>query len=346
MGVLVIISMLAIIVYLRNDQICKRKEKKESDERIEGTDILADGQEEYEINNVPDRRGQFGGVRNRNNNPENRRFFRNRLRGRGRLNLVEDLGENDGPQEDFLQGNNQGRIFQNENNIFEEQQVIPENENEEDYFDHEGELDNVQDTQMTRGERRKRRKEWKEEKRRRAEEKRKKESEKTNENNDNQFEGMGDESDSDSNLERIIQKSENESEEDYLLRMQLRKKKQEYKAWKNMFTFEETGILHENENSFNDDKNMLSSLIKYIKTKKIVKIDELALKYNISSADMIQRLKTLQMNNEIMGIVDDRGKFISLEENELDAIANFIKKKGRISIADLTNECNRLIRLS
>merc|ERR1712146_849495 len=260
-------------------------------------------------------------------------FFRNRLRGRGRLNLVEDLDENDRPQEDFLQGNNQGGgVFHDENNL---QQDIPE------------EVDNDQDTQMTRGERRaKRRKEWKEEKRRRAEEKRKKESEKTNENNDNQFEGLDDESDSDSNLERIIQKSENESEEDYLLRMQLRKKKQEYKAWKSMFTFEETGILHENENSFNDDKNMLSSLIKYIKTKKIVKIDELALKYNISSADMIQRLKTLQMNNEIMGIVDDRGKFISLEENELDAIANFIKKKGRISIADLTNECNRLIRLS
>merc|ERR1712146_873616 len=78
-----------------------------------------------------------------------------------------------------------------------------------------------------------------------------------------------------------------------------------------------------------------------LKSKKIVKIEELALKYNIPSADMIQRLDTLQMNNEIIGIVDDRGKFISLEENELDAIASFMRKKGRIGIADLTNECNR-----
>ena len=55
---------------------------------------------------------------------------------------------------------------------------------------------------------------------------------------------------------------------------------------------------------------LVSSLTAYVKSKKIVKIDELALKYKLSSMEMIQRLEILQMNNEITGIVDDRGKFV------------------------------------
>ena len=45
------------------------------------------------------------------------------------------------------------------------------------------------------------------------------------------------------------------------------------------------------------------------------------------------------------GVVDDRGKFIFISDLELQAVANFIKQRGRVSIAELVSSSNRLINL-
>lgn len=363
-GVLVISSMITIILYLRNDQIRKRRENQEvADESAVEGELM-----EYEApDNFHAVRGQHHGIRNRNNNRNrnrnnaggNQRRFLNRLRGRGRLNLLEgDEEENDGgPGEELFQGNDLEVDFPPE-----DEENFPENEDDDLIV--EGEINVEEDRNLTRAERRaKRRKEQKEEMRRRVGEQKEKyfqEKSINNEQNNAQSKYLDDDSESDSGLlssEVIVQQGENESNEEYLLRLQARERKKEYKRWKDMFTFEESGTLHEidtGENISNKDGNSfrytrdessLSSLITYIKSKKIVKIEELALKYHLSSIEMIQRLEVLQANNEINGIIDDRGKFISLEESELDAIANFINRKGRVSITELTKECNRLIQL-
>ena len=43
--------------------------------------------------------------------------------------------------------------------------------------------------------------------------------------------------------------------------------------------------------------------------------------------------------------MDDRGKFIYISEEELKAVAKFIKQRGRISIADLAESSNSLIKI-
>ena len=45
-------------------------------------------------------------------------------------------------------------------------------------------------------------------------------------------------------------------------------------------------------------------------------------------------------------MLDDRGKYIYLTNEELEAIVAYLEKKGRLSKSELTKECNRLIRLS
>ena len=47
----------------------------------------------------------------------------------------------------------------------------------------------------------------------------------------------------------------------------------------------------------------------------------------------------------ITGVLDERGKFIYLSPDELQAVADLIKAKGRISIADLATEANAIIKL-
>ena len=42
---------------------------------------------------------------------------------------------------------------------------------------------------------------------------------------------------------------------------------------------------------------------------------------------------------------DDRGKFIYISSEEMAAVADFIQKKGRVSIAELAKRSNELITL-
>jgi len=46
------------------------------------------------------------------------------------------------------------------------------------------------------------------------------------------------------------------------------------------------------------------------------------------------------------GVVDDRGKFIYISPDELEAVAKFVKQRGRVSIAELAESSNKLINLN
>ena len=47
----------------------------------------------------------------------------------------------------------------------------------------------------------------------------------------------------------------------------------------------------------------------------------------------------------LTGVIDDRGKFIYISQEELEAVAKFIRQQGRVSIADLALNSNKLISL-
>jgi hypothetical protein len=42
-------------------------------------------------------------------------------------------------------------------------------------------------------------------------------------------------------------------------------------------------------------------------------------------------------------VIDDRGKFIYITPEELAAVANFIRQRGRVSITELAQASNSLI---
>ena len=61
--------------------------------------------------------------------------------------------------------------------------------------------------------------------------------------------------------------------------------------------------------------------------------------------DAIARLQSLKGSGELTGVIDDRGKFIYISTEEMQAVANFIKQKGRVSISELVSSSNTLINL-
>jgi len=46
----------------------------------------------------------------------------------------------------------------------------------------------------------------------------------------------------------------------------------------------------------------------------------------------------------ILGIIDDRGKYIYVTEKEMNMIENLFMKRGRINKGDLIKECNKIIK--
>ena len=53
-----------------------------------------------------------------------------------------------------------------------------------------------------------------------------------------------------------------------------------------------------------------------------------------------------QEEGTLTGVIDDRGKFIYISRDELEAVAKFIRQRGRVSIAELAESSNKLINIS
>ena len=56
------------------------------------------------------------------------------------------------------------------------------------------------------------------------------------------------------------------------------------------------------------------------------------------TADLVARLRSLEAMGYVTGVVDDRGKFIFISRDELQAVSSYIRRKGRVRISTLAQE--------
>lgn len=56
------------------------------------------------------------------------------------------------------------------------------------------------------------------------------------------------------------------------------------------------------------------------------------------------RVQALESMGRLTGVMDERGKFIYISEEEMKAVADFIARKGRVSIAELAETSRSLIK--
>lgn len=113
---------------------------------------------------------------------------------------------------------------------------------------------------------------------------------------------------------------------------------EEYLKMKEMFSVEEEG--------FQEDQNILMEDIKeYIKVKKVVYLDDVAAHFSQKTAFVVDKILEWQGTGELTGVIDDQGKFIYITEDELDAVAKFIQRRGRVSISELSEHSSTLINV-
>uniref|UniRef100_A0A1Y1LWD1 DDRGK domain-containing protein 1 n=1 Tax=Photinus pyralis TaxID=7054 RepID=A0A1Y1LWD1_PHOPY len=124
------------------------------------------------------------------------------------------------------------------------------------------------------------------------------------------------------------------------------KEKQEYEEYlkmKEAFSVEAEGF---DEGESEDSQNLLQEFVSYIKKNKVVVIEDLAAQFKLKTQAAIDRIQDLQKDDILTGVIDDRGKFIYVSREEMEAVAKFIKQRGRVSISELAENSNHLINLT
>ncbi|NXO27836.1 DDRGK protein, partial [Cisticola juncidis] len=144
--------------------------------------------------------------------------------------------------------------------------------------------------------------------------------------------------------ERIRLEEERQEEEKRKAKEEEEKREyEEYLKLKESFVVEEEGV--EESMTEEQSRSFLMEFLEYIKKTKVIQLEDLASHMGLRTQDAINRIQDLMADGTLTGVIDDRGKFIYITAQEMAAVAQFIKQRGRVSITELAQASNSLINL-
>ncbi|XP_042025642.1 DDRGK domain-containing protein 1-like [Salvia splendens] len=117
----------------------------------------------------------------------------------------------------------------------------------------------------------------------------------------------------------------------------------EFEKWKGAFSVDAEGTT---ENEVQDgSQGLLFDFVEYIKKHKCVPLEDIAAEFKLRTQDCINRINSLETMGRLSGVMDDRGKYIYISLEEMKAVADYIKREGRVSISHLASKSNQFIDL-
>ncbi|PKU48481.1 ddrgk domain-containing protein 1 [Limosa lapponica baueri] len=144
--------------------------------------------------------------------------------------------------------------------------------------------------------------------------------------------------------ERIRLEEERQEEEKRKAKEEEEKREyEEYLKLKESFVVEEEGV--EESMTEEESRSFLMEFLEYVKKTKVIQLEDLASHLGLRTQEAINRIQDLMADGTLTGVIDDRGKFIYITPEEMAAVAQYIKQRGRVSIAELAQASNSLINL-
>ncbi|KFV67569.1 DDRGK domain-containing protein 1, partial [Dryobates pubescens] len=144
--------------------------------------------------------------------------------------------------------------------------------------------------------------------------------------------------------ERLRLEEERQEEEKRKAKEEEEKREyEEYLKLKESFVVEEEGV--EESMTEEESRSFLMDFLAYVKKTKVIQLEDLASHLGLRTQDAINRIQDLMADGTLTGVIDDRGKFIYITPEEMAAVAQYIKQRGRVSIAELAQASNSLINL-
>ena len=142
--------------------------------------------------------------------------------------------------------------------------------------------------------------------------------------------------------EKLKEEKEKEYEEALKKAKEEEKKKEDdiYNKWKDQIKIGEEG---EEKFDFSNEK-IINEFLNYIKIRKVISLEDLSGTFKLSPNELVEKLNYFEKEGKILGIIDDRGKYIYITEKEMKMIEKMFLNRGRINKNDFIRECNRIIR--
>ncbi|KAM3204007.1 DDRGK domain-containing protein 1 isoform X1 [Capsicum annuum] len=117
----------------------------------------------------------------------------------------------------------------------------------------------------------------------------------------------------------------------------------EFEKWKGEISVDAEGTT---ENEVQDgSQGLLFDFVEYIKKHKCVPLEDLAAEFKLRTQECINRIHSLEEMGRLSGVMDDRGKYIYISLEEMRAVADYIRREGRVSISHLASKSNQFIDL-
>eukprot|EP00005_Dracoamoeba_jomungandri_P002747 CAMPEP_0174260268 /NCGR_PEP_ID=MMETSP0439-20130205/9452_1 /TAXON_ID=0 /ORGANISM="Stereomyxa ramosa, Strain Chinc5" /LENGTH=304 /DNA_ID=CAMNT_0015344481 /DNA_START=38 /DNA_END=952 /DNA_ORIENTATION=- len=117
----------------------------------------------------------------------------------------------------------------------------------------------------------------------------------------------------------------------------------ELNEWKDLFEIEETGS---RAAELEEKEKELLRMPEFIKEKKVVTLEELAIEFNIKIEEVLVKIEKFEEEGNLTGVIDERGKYIYITPEEMESVAKFINFQGRVHIREIAAQSNRLINLN
>ena len=126
--------------------------------------------------------------------------------------------------------------------------------------------------------------------------------------------------------------------------MQVRKEDEENAKWMDMFSVEDAGTAEAEIQA--EGQGLLTEFIAYIRRRKCVVLEDCAAAFGLRMQDVIARISSLESIGRLTGVMDERGKYIYVSEEDMARVASYIKGRGRLSMKELTAHMNEIIDLT
>lgn len=120
-----------------------------------------------------------------------------------------------------------------------------------------------------------------------------------------------------------------------------RRADEEFERWKGDFEVQDKGNLA--VDSLDSGGSALEKFVGRIRQDKVVLVEELSVEFGISTQDCVERIQQLEEMGLIWGIMDEKGKYISISMDEKEQLVRLIREHGRVSLRQVAEWMNEII---
>ena len=123
------------------------------------------------------------------------------------------------------------------------------------------------------------------------------------------------------------------------------KRQTEYSTWKGLVSVDAAGetAVTNAEQEREAAAALRLGVLEAVNRAKVAVLQDIAAEVQQSVDTVVVALEAMLADGSLLGVFDDRGKFVVVTDAELADVAKFMRQRGRVSQQELLRECNRVI---